>query len=419
MARRLEDAAGELMPPRSNRTGTVSKAASPVAAASASPRVVGSIRPVGTTRVAIVGFGEIGVATAIACSLDTNRAVDVVQVFNQYLSPKDAHARVVQSRYIDPEDVAYFAQEGKSYLRIRNQVSEITPHDSLEDAARQLNDIDVVVFTVGDYTKDPAAFLPFLRQGGGAKVVLVTCATPAADYSIVPGFNHDLVNPKQHKILALGSCTGNCAVPLLSVIEERFGEGSIRGVYAVAPHSKTNTQEIGNKGSDPKKETILGNLIPTSTGLGNLLQQPGFFGIMSECIEAVSVRTPTEDVSLLCMAVDVEESGAATSRDVVATFRKASESPRWRGIIGVDQAHGTKMYWKDRRACVLYDTHLRVIPKFLRSGGRAPLTTVTLVAAYANVSGYANQVVRAVVSLKLGRTREYTCDLSCQEAITV
>ena len=365
---------------------------------------VGAITPVGKTRVAIVGFGEIGAATAIVSALDPTRGVEVVQVFNQYLSPKDAHARVVQSRYIDPEDASYFTEGERSFLRIRSQVSELTPHDSLEDAARQLNDIDVVVFTAGDYTKDQAAFLPFLRERGGAKAVLVTCATPAADFSIVPGFNHHLVNPRQHPILALGSCTGNCAVPILAVIEEQFGEGSIRGGYAVAPHSKTNTQEIGNKGADPKKESILGNLIPTSTGLGKLLQQPGFFSAMSESTEAVSIRTPTEDVSLLCLSVDVEGAEDATTADVAAAFREASKSPRWNGIIGVEEAHGTKMFWKDRRACVVYEPYVRVMPKYLRSGVRSPLSTVTVIAAYANVFGYSWQVVRGVAALRLGRT---------------
>jgi glyceraldehyde-3-phosphate dehydrogenase/erythrose-4-phosphate dehydrogenase len=422
MARRLDALVEGAGPSRNNRTEMVQRAALRVVENTARtvPVRVGAISPIGTTRVAIVGFGEIGVATAIASALDPGRAVDVVQIFNQYLSPKDAHARVVQSRFIDPEDSSYFREDGKSFLKIHGQISELTPHSSLDDAARQLRDVDVVVFTVGDYTKDQAALSPFLRPGGGAKVVLVTCATPVADYSIVPGFNHHLVNLRQHRILALGSCTGNCAVPLLSVIEELFGEGSIRGAYAVAPHSKTNTQEVGNKGADPKRETILGNLIPTSTGLGKLLQQPGFFGAISESTEAVSVRTPTEDVSLLCMSVDVEGGDNVTTADVASAFRDASTSPRWRGIIGLEEAHGTKMFWKDRRACIVYEPYVRLIPKFLKDGARAPLSTVTVVAAYANVFGYSSQVVRGVASLKLGRNAvEHGTNRAEQESLVV
>ena len=371
-----------------------------VVAPSADP--VGEIRPVGRTRIAIVGFGEIGAAIAIACAQDPGQSADVVQIFNKHISPEDGWARLVQSRYIDRSDVSFGEEDGGAYIRILDQMAELTPHDSMEDAARRLNDIDVVVFTVGDFTKDPAFMRPFL-QDGRARVVLVTCATPAADLAMVPGFNHSVFNEHQHKIVALGSCTGNATVPILSVIEELLGEGAIRGLYAVAPHSKTNTQEIGVKGADPKREGILGNLIPTSTGLSKLLQEPGFFEFMSESVEAVSVRAPTEDASLLCMAVDVEGAEGISTADVRAAFRDASGSSRWRGILGVDQARGTRLFWKDSHACVVYEPYVKLLPKYLKDGKRSPLSTVAVMAAYSNVFGYSCQVLRAIKAFGLGR----------------
>ncbi len=372
----------------------------PISEVKTNGRITSVDTPRERLRVAIVGFGEIGVATAIASAQDPTSGVDVAQIFNTHLSPEDAYARVVCSRYADPADVSYRTEDGEAYVRIHKQVSRLVPHESMEDAAQKLDDIDVVVFTVGEYTKDPAFFAPFLRQGR-AKTVLVTCACAAADFAMVPGFNHVSVNLQQHRIIALGSCTGNCAVPILSVIEDQFGAGAIRGIYAVAPHSKTNSQEIGNKGIDPKKEGILGNLIPTSTGLSKLLQQPGFFQVLSESVEAVSVRTPTEDASLLCMSVDIEGADGACTSDVRRAFREASEQNRWRGIIGLDRPHGTKLFWKDRHACVLFEPYIRLLPKYLRSGERAPISTVTLMAAYANVFGYSSQVLRALKALRL------------------
>ena len=165
-------------------------------------------------------------------------------------------------------------------------------------------------------------------------MVLVTCPTPIADITIVPGFNHMDVRASQHKIISMGSCTGNCAVPILSVIEEKFGKGSIRGLYAVAPHSKTNTQELGDKGASPKQQGLLGNMVPTPTGLTQLLQQPGFFDVATGSVEALSVRVPTEDVSLLCMNVDVEDKGSATTEGLCTAFSEASRSPRWTDILG-------------------------------------------------------------------------------------
>ena len=363
------------------------------------------IRPAGRTRLALVGFGEIGAATAVACAQDPRSGVEVVQIFNRQLSARDACARVVYSRFVDPTDVSCWVGENQGYLRILDQVSKLTPHESMEEAASRLDDVDVVVFSVGRYAQDRACLESFLSQGR-AKAVIVTCASRVADLTMVAGFNHHRVDPERHKIIALGSCTGNCAVPMLSVVEELFGAGAIRGIYSVAPHSKTNSQQIGNKGMDPKNEGILGNLIPTSTGLTKLLQQPDFFSVLGDSVDAVSIRTPTEDVSLLCMAMDVEGAGSATTADVRTAFRKASRSPRWRGIMGLCEARGSKVFWKDRRACVVYEPHVKLMPKFLKSGKRAPLSTISVMAAYANVFGYSCQIVRSVQALKLGRAPE-------------
>ena len=163
---------------------------------------------------------------------------------------------------------------------------------------------------------------------------------------------------------------------------------------------------MGNKGADPKKEGLLGNLIPTSTGLSKLLKYPGFFQMVPDSIEAVSIRTPTEDVSLLCMTVDVEDAGQTTTADLQQAFKAATLSSRWQGIIGYDKARGTKVFWKDRHACVLYEPYIRVIPKFLRSGRRAPLSTISVMAAYANVFGYSSQVLRAIMAITANKRNE-------------
>jgi triosephosphate isomerase/glyceraldehyde-3-phosphate dehydrogenase/erythrose-4-phosphate dehydrogenase len=360
------------------------------------------IVPQGRTRVAIVGFGEIGSTTAIVSAKRWSESIEVAQIFNKHLPPEDACARVMYSRYLDPEDVSSVKQNGSAHLRILDQFPKITPHDSMEEAAAKLDDIDVVIFTIGEFTKDPAFVRPFLQEGR-AKATIVTCETAAADFHMVPGFNHHLVNVGQHRIIALGSCTGNCAVPILSLIENEFGDGAIRGLYALAPHSKTNTQEIGNKGADPKKEGLLGNLIPTTTGLSKLLQYPGFFQMMNDSMEAISVRTPTEDVSLLGMLVDVETEKYMTTGELRKRLRDAANVPRWRGIVGFDQARGTRVFWKDSHACVIYEPHIRFLPKFLRNGSPAPIASISVLAAYANVYGYSCQVARGILALNLGR----------------
>ena len=103
------------------------------------------------------------------------------------------------------------------------------------------------------------------------------------------------------------------------------------------------------------------------------------------------------------MTVDIEGADSVSTPEVLEQFRRASESSRWRGILGIDRAHGTKLFWKDQRACVVYEPYVRLIPKFMRNGERSPLSAVSVMAAYANVFGYSCQVLRGIVALNCGR----------------
>jgi hypothetical protein len=51
----------------------------------------------------------------------------------------------------------------------------------------------------------------------------------------------------------------------------------------------------------------------------------------------------------------------------------------------------------------VYENFVKLHPMYLRNGQQAPLSKITIMAAYANVFGYSWQVVRAVTALNLGR----------------
>jgi glyceraldehyde 3-phosphate dehydrogenase len=382
-------------------------------------------------RVAVYGVGEVGVGFITSVFKEDN--IDIVQLFNMEVDAEDIRARIYKSLFIDKDKVflddhhvvirdevnlegeieldgeavelkSLLGSTGNDYSRIvkvlRDQRMLVTPaHDPKEAAAQLVDDIDIVFFTVGGLLKERRLLTPFLEAG--AKHIIVSSTSQAADISIIPGYNHHLFNPALHKIIALGSCTSNCGIPIAAIIEEALGKGSILGSLVVTMHSKTNSQQIGDKGAEPKEEGLLNNLILTTTGIKDILNREGFFPSIGTAIDAFSTRAPVEKASLLVMLLQVQWAEGLTREGLREIFQKAAASPRWRGIVNYDADHdGSKVYQKSPAAADIFGRLINVWPnpwltdrqgdKKVNSG----IATLVIPAAYANVYGYGNQAKR-------------------------
>ncbi|HSL58521.1 MAG TPA: glyceraldehyde 3-phosphate dehydrogenase NAD-binding domain-containing protein, partial [Acidimicrobiales bacterium] len=80
--------------------------------------------------------------------------------------------------------------------------------------------VDVVIESTGFFTdRDKAAG----HLEAGAPYVLISAPGKDADATIVVGVNDDIFDPEQHKIISNASCTTNCFVPLVKVLDDAFG----------------------------------------------------------------------------------------------------------------------------------------------------------------------------------------------------
>jgi hypothetical protein len=80
--------------------------------------------------------------------------------------------------------------------------------------------VDVVVESTGFFaTRDTAAY----HLEGGAPLVIVSAPCTGADATFVYGVNHKTFDPKKHKVVSNASCTTNCFVPLVKVLDDAFG----------------------------------------------------------------------------------------------------------------------------------------------------------------------------------------------------
>ena len=91
--------------------------------------------------------------------------------------------------------------------------------------------VDVVIESTGFFTsrEQAAAHLE-----AGAPLVVVSAPSAGADGTFVMGVNHTTFDPKVHKVVSNASCTTNCFVPMVKVLDDAFGveQGLMTTIHA-------------------------------------------------------------------------------------------------------------------------------------------------------------------------------------------
>lgn len=155
--------------------------------------------------------------------------------------------------------------------------------------------IDWVLDVSGRYTKREKAQD---HIDAGAKKVLVSAPAKGDDVTIIPGVNMDQFDQAGHKIVSLGSCTTNAAVPILHLLEQAY-EIESASLYTV--HAYTNTQallDVNPTAKDVRRSRAAAiNMVPTSTGAMEAVFRvlPGYQGKLI----GGALRVPVPVVSLV------------------------------------------------------------------------------------------------------------------------
>ena len=171
--------------------------------------------------------------------------------------------------------------------------------------------VDVVVESTGFFTsRDKAA----AHLGAGAPRVIVSAPASGADATFVVGVNDDTFDAEAHKVISNASCTTNCFVPMIKVLDDAFG---VEKGLMTTTHAYTGDQQlVDGPHSDLRRARAAAiNIVPTSTGAaratGLVLQS------MQGKLDGTSLRVPiptgsiTDFVGILGREVTVEEINAA------------------------------------------------------------------------------------------------------------
>ena len=191
--------------------------------------------------------------------------------------------------------------------------------------------VDVVVESTGIFTaRDKAA----LHLDGGAPFVIVSAPSSGADGTFVVGVNDDTFDGATQKVVSNASCTTNCFVPMVKVLDDAFGVE--RGLMTTI-HAYTGDQSLvdGPHKDLRRARAAAVNIIPSSTGAaratGLVLES------MQGLLDGQSLRVPvptgsiTDFTGVLSREVSADEVNeafkAAGAEGPLANVLDYSEAP--------------------------------------------------------------------------------------------
>ena len=241
-----------------------------------------------TVRVGINGFGRIG-RNFFRAIQKQGADVEIVAVNDLGDQATMAHLLKYDSVLGNlPNDIA--AVEGG--ISIDDKVLKVLSERNPGELPWGDLGVDVVIESTGIFTdRDKAA----QHLDAGAPLVIVSAPASGADATIVVGVNHEEFDKESHKVISNASCTTNCFVTMVQVLDEAFG---VEKGLMTTVHAYTGDQSlVDGPHSDLRRARASAvNIIPTATGAaratGLVLQA------MNGKLDGTSLRVPIPDGSI-------------------------------------------------------------------------------------------------------------------------
>jgi glyceraldehyde 3-phosphate dehydrogenase len=184
--------------------------------------------------------------------------------------------------------------------------------------------VDLVIESTGIFTdRDKAA----MHLEGGAPLVIVSAPSNGADATIVYGVNQNDFIRGTHKVISNASCTTNCFVPMVKVLDDAFG---VENGLMTTIHAYTGDQSlVDGPHSDLRRARGAAiNIVPTSTGAARATSL--VLESMKGKLDGTSLRVPVPTGSITDFVANLKK--PATVEEINAAFKAAASGPL-KGIL--------------------------------------------------------------------------------------
>jgi glyceraldehyde 3-phosphate dehydrogenase (phosphorylating) len=332
-----------------------------------------------TVRVGINGFGRIG-RNFFRAAKQAGADIDFVAV-------NDVGSVATMAHLLKYDSVLgvlpYEISEADGGISVDGDVLRVLSERDPKELPWGDLGVDLVVESTGFFAdRDKAA----THLDAGAPLVVVSAPAKGADATFVYGVNHEDFDPSRHKVVSNASCTTNCFVPMVKVLDDSFGVE--RGLMTTV-HAYTGDQMLvdGPHRDLRRARGAAINIVPTSTGAARSTSL--VLEAMKGKLDGISLRVPvpvgsvTDFNAVLARDVTVEEVNAA--------FEAAAGDGPLKGVIEyTDKPIVSSDIVTNPHSCVL-DSELTM----------ALGNLVKVLGWYDNEWGYSNRLVD--ISLHLGR----------------
>ncbi len=240
-----------------------------------------------TVRVGINGFGRIG-RNFYRAAKKAGVDVDLVAV-NDLTSPEvNAHLLKYDSTHgrldVDVKVTGDAIVVGDDSIKIfAERDPKALPWGDLG--------VDVVIESTGIFTDGEKAAA---HIEGGAPRVIISAPGTNVDGTFVIGVNDDTFTPEM-KIVSNASCTTNCFVPMIKVLDDAFG---VEKGLMTTVHAYTNDQNLLDLAHKDLRRgrAAAANIVPSSTGAARATSL--VLESMKGKLDGTALRVPVQDGSI-------------------------------------------------------------------------------------------------------------------------
>jgi len=199
------------------------------------------------------------------------------------------------------------------------------------------------------------------------------------DATIVYGVNQQRLTGHE-TLVSNASCTTNCGVPLLKLLNEAVG---LEYASITTIHSAMNDQPVidAYHHEDLRRtRSAFQSVIPVSTGLARGIER--LLPELAGRIQAKAVRVPTVNVS--CLDITLQTARDTDAHEINRVLRQAAESGPLKGLLAYTELpHASCDFNHDPHSAIVDGSQTRV------SGPRL----VNLLAWFDNEWGFANRML--------------------------
>jgi glyceraldehyde 3-phosphate dehydrogenase len=317
-------------------------------------------------KIAVNGLGRIG--KLVARLLLEEDFCQELSINSNKITPKIAAYLLNYDSIQGPLKEKLLVKEEKLYYK--GKEIKLSAKSQLEEL--NWEGIDLVLEATGAFNSRSEAKIHLEK---GAKAVLVSAPCKNADSTIVMGVNK-ISGSTKGKVISLGSCTTNCLVPLVKILDESFG---IESAFMTTIHAYTNDQALlDSRHQDLRRgRAAESSIIPTSSGVTKVIEEllPNLAGK----IDGVALRVPVQNVSMIDLSWISKKQ--ASVEDINNRMKQAAEKlPK---ILAYNEEPLVSIDFNQSSFSAIFDaTQTRVVDNLVR-----------IAAWYDNERGFSQRMV--------------------------